>query len=244
MSCSPEQLAANRQNAAKSSGPKTEEGKAISRQNGLKHGLAGEGIVIPAEDQAEVAARADRFRRELKPADSIAQALVIRLAVMAVRMERCVEYETAVIAGKVREVMNDPSIETEAERRHAIALAKFDHSPESASVRRYEAASSREFFKTLRALECHEPSVGHLPESAPVYPTSIPAASCGELASSRQTAPVPPPREPAPTRPTALPPLSEESPFARELTRAVLERASATHNPINFAIGKPPGSKA
>ena len=49
----PLRLAANRENALKSCGPKTEEGKAISSQNRLKHGLArhnGRFAVLPTED--------------------------------------------------------------------------------------------------------------------------------------------------------------------------------------------------
>ncbi len=36
---SPRKIAANRQNALKSTGPKTPQGKAYSRTNALKHGL-------------------------------------------------------------------------------------------------------------------------------------------------------------------------------------------------------------
>jgi len=53
---SPAQLAANRENALKSCGPKTDAGKAISSQNRLKHGLArhnGRFAVLPTEDAAE-----------------------------------------------------------------------------------------------------------------------------------------------------------------------------------------------
>ena len=47
------QLQANRANARKSTGPKTETGKAQSRLNAVKHGLTARLIVIGDEDPAE-----------------------------------------------------------------------------------------------------------------------------------------------------------------------------------------------
>jgi hypothetical protein len=47
----PEQIAANQSNAQKSTGPKTEAGKANSSQNGWKHGLFGVFRVLATEDQ-------------------------------------------------------------------------------------------------------------------------------------------------------------------------------------------------
>src|SRR4029079_2999177 len=41
---------ANRQNAQKSTGPRTEQGKAKSRRNALKHGMTSEGTVLTPED--------------------------------------------------------------------------------------------------------------------------------------------------------------------------------------------------
>jgi hypothetical protein len=46
----PAQIAANRANAQKSTGPRTAEGKAASRLNALKHGLDAESLIIPGED--------------------------------------------------------------------------------------------------------------------------------------------------------------------------------------------------
>src|ERR1017187_571785 len=53
---SPEQLAANRANAAKSTGPRTPEGKTRSAQNARKHGFtASSYAVVRLEDLQEVA---------------------------------------------------------------------------------------------------------------------------------------------------------------------------------------------
>ena len=56
---------ANRANALRSTGPRSERGKARSRLNAAKHGLTGRGVVLPQEDHprfvALEAALAERF---------------------------------------------------------------------------------------------------------------------------------------------------------------------------------------
>ena len=47
------QIQANRENAKKSTGPRTPEGKARVSKNALKHGLLAQDSVIPGEDPAE-----------------------------------------------------------------------------------------------------------------------------------------------------------------------------------------------
>lgn len=95
--CSPEKLAANRKNSLKSCGPKSIEGKQRSRRNGLKHGLTGAGIVIPDEDVAAVQERIELFEACLKPKNDVARFLANRVAVLSVRMDRCVRQEAAMI---------------------------------------------------------------------------------------------------------------------------------------------------
>jgi hypothetical protein len=48
----PAQIAANRANAQKSTGPRSAEGKSASRFNALKHGIDATSVVIPGEDPA------------------------------------------------------------------------------------------------------------------------------------------------------------------------------------------------
>ena len=62
------QIDANRQNAQKSTGPRTEAGKAVSRFNALKTGIHAESEVIPGEDPAELEKLADDYHQRFVPA--------------------------------------------------------------------------------------------------------------------------------------------------------------------------------
>ena len=99
MACSEARLAANRANALKSTGPKSEEGKEASRRNSLKHGLTGGGVVIPGEDAADVAREAAALRAELAPDGApMARLLADRVATLSVRLKRSVRHEEAATA--------------------------------------------------------------------------------------------------------------------------------------------------
>jgi hypothetical protein len=103
MPCSPAQLQANRRNAALfSTGPRTESGKAASRRNGLKHGLTGQGIVLPEEDAEEVDRRFKALEEELRPTAGIERELVKRVALMTVRLDRSAEHEARSLAHRMR----------------------------------------------------------------------------------------------------------------------------------------------
>ena len=56
---------ANRQNALRSSGPKTPEGKAAVRLNAVKHGLLSEQVLLPGEDEAALKELSEHLRAEL-----------------------------------------------------------------------------------------------------------------------------------------------------------------------------------
>jgi len=65
------QIAANRANALKSTGPRTQEGKDASRFNALRHGADAESIVIPGEDPAEYERVAAGYYEEFQPQSSV-----------------------------------------------------------------------------------------------------------------------------------------------------------------------------
>jgi hypothetical protein len=159
MPASEARIRANQANALLSTGPKTSEGKARSRQNGLKHGLTGEGVVIPQEDVAEVDRRFAAFRGEREPSGEVGEVLLRRLAVLSVRMDRSVDQEHAAIAENVARALAEFEVpegvdESTAERLRALAAdrAMFDPSKEACLARKYEAAAERGFFRALKEL--------------------------------------------------------------------------------------------
>ena len=102
MASSAARIAANRQNCLKSTGPKTAEGKAVTRLNAFKHGMAGRGdIPMPGEDEAEVARRAGAFARELGANGDMGRYLANRVAVLTVRVERSSDRELTVVAANM-----------------------------------------------------------------------------------------------------------------------------------------------
>jgi hypothetical protein len=84
------QIAANRQNAQLSTGPRTDEGKERSRANALKHGLAGAGVVLAFDDAEIVAERMETWQRDYQPRTPEDAWLFEQLVVTTVRVDRCV----------------------------------------------------------------------------------------------------------------------------------------------------------
>ena len=83
------QIRANVANAQHSTGPKTEEGKAISRRNALRHGLAGTILVLPEDDAEASRKRAAQLYSSLKPDSAWEIWLTERIGMLLVRIERC-----------------------------------------------------------------------------------------------------------------------------------------------------------
>ena len=70
------QIEANRRNAQNSTGPRSSEGKAVSRFNALKSGIDAQSQVIPGEDAAAFDALACDYHREWRPATPLEVFLV------------------------------------------------------------------------------------------------------------------------------------------------------------------------
>ena len=94
---SKKQVAANRQNAAKSTGPKSAQGKQVARMNALKHGLQAQHVVIPGEYPEEFETLLRSRESHYKPIGPIERGLVEKIAIETRRQQRASLTETAIL---------------------------------------------------------------------------------------------------------------------------------------------------
>lgn len=87
------QIAANKRNAQKSTGPMTEEGRRRSSRNALKHGLTAEQVTINKEEARQFQAFRDDVLANLSPEGAIEEQLAERIAICWWRLRRvyCLE---------------------------------------------------------------------------------------------------------------------------------------------------------
>ncbi|HEU6449663.1 MAG TPA: hypothetical protein VFV23_14620 [Verrucomicrobiae bacterium] len=99
---SPIQLAANRRNAKKSTGPKTANGKAVSKMNAFKHGALAKTLVVRShklkESANELRKLCQEFYAELAPVGPLEESLVDQIIQAHWRLRRVRKAEAGEIA--------------------------------------------------------------------------------------------------------------------------------------------------
>jgi hypothetical protein len=85
-------IEANRRNARKSTGPKTAEGKAMSRMNGFKHGIFAREVVLRGRDRGERGREFQDlhwlYREHFAPVGPVEEMLVERMVTTHWRLHR------------------------------------------------------------------------------------------------------------------------------------------------------------
>ena len=84
------QIAANRRNASKSTGPRTEEGKQRSRRNAVRHGLTAETVIGALEDAEDYKAFEADIAADYDAQSVVERELVLRLASLLWRLRRAI----------------------------------------------------------------------------------------------------------------------------------------------------------
>jgi hypothetical protein len=88
------QIEANRRNALRSTGPKTEDGKRRSRRNAIRHGLCAETVIEIVEDVEDYRAFEAAIIADYDAQTAVERELVLRLASLLWRLRRATAIET------------------------------------------------------------------------------------------------------------------------------------------------------
>jgi hypothetical protein len=162
---STKQLAANRTNAKRSTGPKSALGKSRSGMNSCTHGLTAQQVVIGDEDPAQFGILVAGLEAEYEPQSMLEVELVGRLAGALWRLRRIPRFEAALIEARRIEVavarerdlafLHERNVETGTRADREIGLALIQDSQKQdtlGKLSRYEAALLNVSTRTLQQL--------------------------------------------------------------------------------------------
>ena len=113
------QIAANRRNARKSTGPKTQTGKAVAKMNSLKHGLRAEDVVATGWYFQEDPAAYNQLRRKLW--ESLAPVGVLE-EILVDRMTVCTWCRRRALKAEQGEIQLSTNVNTRADMIRRAAL--------------------------------------------------------------------------------------------------------------------------
>ena len=217
------QIEANRRNAQKSIGPKTDEGKARVKFNALRHGVRAETLALPHEDDAEVQGFVDEVIAAIAPRDAMEAELAAEIATLSWKLRRAERVEQAALAKRMIKLERTIH-ETEEEcARWELELLAYDDDPAGQRRRRYVSGIRNALARARKELvkwrEMHPEEVDSGPQVEPevVEEQDVPA----EIGSVRQT-------------PDSTPPPCFETPRpARAVTPVPVAKTSV--NPLALA---------
>jgi hypothetical protein len=255
----PQRLAANRANAARSTGPKSPAGKSHSAQNSRKHGFTAENFaVIRLEELDAVAKLRDDLITDLQPVNSQELFAIERIALAQQALLRAETLETGFFTSCLNHILGrgdalpftladdltrDIEVTRAQNRGYALAEGLQQLTRQSAAfslILRYKVQTERlyrrsvEDFTRLRKL--------NLPAS--------PAADAAAEAPEAEIAPNEPTSAPQPQQPPSLtpsetnppvPPPDPPQPAPRPIARAVSRKPALRDSPADPSRPTRPG---
>jgi hypothetical protein len=187
---SDKQLQANQANATKSTGPRSQQGKARSRLNSWKHGLSAKTLIIVGEHPDDFSELRTHLMTELDPQSALESELVERLAAILWRLRRVPCFEAAILDVRYQQVWNQrdctrvPETEEETKDRSdekkeleeeqadwersvelGLALTGGRYSDALGKLGRHEASLMNQFTRTLQTLRLLRQNQANNPKS-------------------------------------------------------------------------------
>ena len=151
------QIAANQLNAQKSTGPKTPEGRAAVRLNGLKHGLTASTLVLKGENQSEFDELLDSIEAEHQPTTPTEEVIVRQIAMSAWQLRRLHHIEAGFFTTGLidrKDYINDHYKNLDPGDRLAIVVRNDCQGANAlAKISLYGARLERSIYRALHELE-------------------------------------------------------------------------------------------
>ena len=119
--------AINRQNATKSTGPRTPAGKRKSSLNATRHGLTGQVIVLPTEDLNQYHLFSQRFFDDYQPKGAIEQQLLLTIIDCSWKLNRTKAWEDVALSIGFDEVRETTDPRNHPSLRDALATTCVAH---------------------------------------------------------------------------------------------------------------------
>jgi hypothetical protein len=197
---SKKQSEANRENARRSTGPTTPEGKAKASLNAVRHGLFARSVVLPREDRDEFLEILAALEAAEQPQGPIEAFLIRQLASAQWRLQRFIRIETGFFTARsetarkyeygLGDIERRPSDFKTPEERYdeetrILGLTFGSNCADGdamVKLARYQTVLSREYYRALKAFNEHRKN---RPEPQPDPPA-------GPAESPRKTNPIPP----------------------------------------------------
>ena len=153
------QKEASRTNGAKSHGPATDEGKAASSKNAIRHGLLSETIVLQGESEERFHGHINALVEEYDPQTETEMALIEKMALARRRQLSTWGLETAGLSNEIHEQLEiqpelydkDPAV------RAFVAMKELVGTSSILNVLHcYDVRFDRAYFRALRELKASQ----------------------------------------------------------------------------------------
>jgi hypothetical protein len=199
------QFEANRLNAQKSTGPKTPEGRAAVRLNGVTHGLTAETIVLKGESQADFTNLLDSLEAEHDPASPTEEALVVQLAMATWRLRRLYHAEAGFYTFKLKDTVDNRKELKLDDAEHMGLIADWNNKTLD-MFNRQEGRLERSFYRALHELQrLHKERESNLASVLQATPVGqVPDLPSSEINNIQPQPPASPVPDPAPAAKTGI----------------------------------------
>ncbi|MBI2842382.1 MAG: hypothetical protein HYX78_03180 [Armatimonadetes bacterium] len=168
------QIAANRKNAALSTGPVTKSGKATVASNAVRHGLLSREAILKGEDEASLSDFSARMWTELQPSGEVETLLVDRIIASAWRLKRLIRVEVGLFHREMDDMFGergDVGLAFIRDGNGADAFSKLS---------RYESAIERSMYRALHELQRLQAE-----RAGQNVPLPVVVEVCGEVVDER-----------------------------------------------------------